>query len=94
MLKVPPSIDEGERLIRVIEGGTASFECPAKGLPTPKIIWRRMPDRTVIDNLYEDIQLTGNGMKNNILKIKNLKEENAGRYNNLSLYFLFYFIIF
>uniref|UniRef100_A0A915P5D8 Ig-like domain-containing protein n=1 Tax=Meloidogyne floridensis TaxID=298350 RepID=A0A915P5D8_9BILA len=77
---VPPSIDEGERLLRVIEGGTASFECPAKGSPTPKILWRRMPHGTVINSEDENVQLEGIGVNRNILLIKALKPEGAGRY--------------
>nr|CAD2157874.1 unnamed protein product [Meloidogyne enterolobii] len=77
---VPPSIDEGERLLRVIEGGTASFECPAKGSPTPKILWRRMPHGTVLNSEDENIHLEGIGVNRNILLIKALKPEDAGRY--------------
>lgn len=66
-------------MLRVIEDGTASFECPAKGSPTPKILWRRMPHGTVLNSEDENVQLEGIGVNRNILLIKALKPEDAGR---------------
>jgi hypothetical protein len=40
LLQVPPTIEEGERLLRVVEGGQLAIECPANGVPTPTLVWR------------------------------------------------------
>uniref|UniRef100_A0A915CWE3 Uncharacterized protein n=1 Tax=Ditylenchus dipsaci TaxID=166011 RepID=A0A915CWE3_9BILA len=38
---VPPTIGDGERIMKVAEGSQLALDCLAKGHPTPEIVWRK-----------------------------------------------------
>jgi hypothetical protein len=51
---VPPSIEEGERLFRVAEGADLALECPARGVPSPTVVWRRPPANDQLDTEVDE----------------------------------------
>uniref|UniRef100_A0A915CWM9 Uncharacterized protein n=1 Tax=Ditylenchus dipsaci TaxID=166011 RepID=A0A915CWM9_9BILA len=38
---IPPTIGDGERIMKVAEGSQLALDCLAKGHPTPEIVWRK-----------------------------------------------------
>lgn len=63
---MPPTIAEGERLIKVTESSELALECSAKGIPPPKITWQK----------------NGRPLQNdeNRLSITNTTTKDSGRY--------------
>ncbi|KAI1722964.1 immunoglobulin i-set domain-containing protein [Ditylenchus destructor] len=59
---VPPSIADGERIMRVAEAGQLALDCVTKGHPTPEIVWKKegisvsapLKTRLLIANLTSD----------------------------------------
>lgn len=52
---VPPSIGEGERLFKVAEGSGLALECPANGVPTPAVVWRKVPNGEVLETDKDEL---------------------------------------
>uniref|UniRef100_A0A914V1R3 Ig-like domain-containing protein n=1 Tax=Plectus sambesii TaxID=2011161 RepID=A0A914V1R3_9BILA len=71
---VPPTIQEGERVLNVKENTSLSLECIATGTPPPQLSWKREGE-TIVSN--EHYQLVGDGLR---LTILDARKDDAGRY--------------
>lgn len=71
---VPPTIQEGERVVHVKENTSMTLECIVSGVPTPKLNWKRDGVSVVVDEHY---QLTADGQR---LTILDAKQADVGRF--------------
>ncbi len=72
---MPPTIQEGERVVHVKENASMTLECIVSGVPSPKVTWKRDGVNVVIDEHY---QLTAEGQR---LTISDAKQTDVGRFS-------------
>lgn len=73
-VSVPPTIQEGERVLNVKENTSLALECIATGTPSPQISWKREGETIVSGEHY---QLVGDGQR---LTILDARKADTGRY--------------